>query len=128
MLRGGDGAGPGRCARPPPRPPTAGQADLQRPGVPDGLHERPRATEVGHQPEGRLAHREPGVVGDDSDVAGQRELEAGAHGVPLDRGDRHEVRSRPQVNASWKVSIAASSAAVERGELGQAGLAGMPPA
>ena len=75
-------------AAPPPRPPSAPvSADLHRPGVAHGSTSEPVPPRSGTRPEGRLAHREPGVVGHDPQVAGQRELEAGADGVPLHRGD-----------------------------------------
>ena len=69
-----------------------GGADLERPGVADVLDQRLGAGEVGHQAERRLLHGELRVVGHHPQVAGQRELEAGADGVAADRGDRDEAR------------------------------------
>ena len=74
---------------------AAGQADLQRPRVADQLHEGARAGQVGHQAERRLGQAQLGVVGEDPQVAGERELRAGADGVALHRGDRDDPR-RPQ--------------------------------
>jgi hypothetical protein len=68
---------------------AAGRADLQRPRVPDRLHQRLGAAEVWHQPQRRLSHRELRVVGHYADIAGQRKLEAGADRMSPDRRDAH---------------------------------------
>ena len=71
---------------------AAGQADLQRPRVADQLDERAGAGQVGHQPERRLGQPQLRVVGEDPQVAGERELRAGADRVPLHGRDRDDPR------------------------------------
>ena len=71
---------------------AAGQADLQRPRVADQLDEVARAGQVGHEAERRLGQPQLGVVGEHPQVAGERELRAGADGVPLHGGDRDDPR------------------------------------
>ena len=63
-----------------------------RPRVADQLDEGARAGQVGHQAERRLGQPELRVVGEDPQVAGQRELAAGADRVPLHGGDRDDAR------------------------------------
>ncbi|ESU47126.1 hypothetical protein P376_4891 [Streptomyces sp. HCCB10043] len=53
------------------------------------------AREVGNETETGLTHGELHVLGDDPQIAGEGELEAGADGVALDRRDRHEVVAAP---------------------------------
>ncbi len=72
--------------------PAPGQADLDGARVADRVHQRVGAAEVGNQPERRLGHAELHVVGDDAQVTGQRELEAGPDGVAVHGGDGHPVR------------------------------------
>ena len=81
-----DARGLGRADHP------RGGADLQCPGVANALDQRLCSRQVGHQPERGLLHAELGVVGHHPQVAGQRELEAGADGVALHDGDRDEAR------------------------------------
>ena len=64
--------------------PSAGQADLQGPGVPDRVDQRPGAPEVRDDAAARLGHAQLRVVGQHPQVAGQRELEAAADAVALD--------------------------------------------
>ena len=71
----------------------AGQADLQRPGVADQLDQRAGAGQVGHQAQRGLGQPQLGVVGEDPQVAGERELAAGADRVPLHGGDRDDARA-----------------------------------
>ena len=65
------------------RDPAPRRADLEGARVADEVDERPGAAEVGHEPEARLAHREPRVERRDPQVGGQRQLEAGADGVAV---------------------------------------------
>jgi hypothetical protein len=51
------------------------------------VHERVRAAEVRDDTQTGLGHAELHVVGDDAQVAGERELESGADGVALHRSD-----------------------------------------
>ena len=79
-------ASPIAAASAAPHPATGG-ADLEGAGVAHQVDQRLGAAEVGDQPEGRLLHRQLGVVGEHPQVAGQRQLEAGADRVALHRGD-----------------------------------------
>ena len=71
---------------------AAGQADLHGAGVADQLDQSAGAGQIGHQAERRLGQPQLGVVGQDPQVAGERELAAGADRVPLHRGDRDDAR------------------------------------
>src|SRR5690606_6130800 len=64
-------------------------------GVADEANQGVGAGQVGHQSEARLAHGELHVVGDDAQVTGEGELEAGADGVALHGGDGHQVAAPP---------------------------------
>lgn len=50
------------------------------------------AAEVRDEAERRLPHAELGIVGEDLQVAGQRELKARSDGVAVDRGHADESR------------------------------------
>ena len=71
-------ASPMRAPRRRSRP--AGQADLERPRVPDELHQGAGPGQVGYEPERRLGQPECGVLGEDAQVARERELRAGTDG------------------------------------------------
>ena len=81
--------------------PSPGGADLERAGVADEVHERSGATEVGHQPEARLAHGEPGVERGHAQVGREGQLEAGPDGVPVHLGDDERRDIPPAVKPSW---------------------------
>ena len=61
-------------------------------GVANALDQRLCSRQVGHQPERGLLHAEQHVVGHHPQVAAERQLEAGADRVAVDRGHRHEAR------------------------------------
>src|SRR3712207_7423041 len=50
------------------------------------------SSDLGHQAEGGLGQPQVGVLGEHAQVAGEGELRAGADGVALHRGDRHDPR------------------------------------
>ena len=92
LSHGYDGVGqpdPGRLGGADPAP---GHADLQRPGVPDEFHQPLGPAQVGHQSQRHLGHRELGVLGEHPQVAGERELEAGADRMPAHGGDASPCR------------------------------------
>ena len=70
-----------------------GQADRGRPGVADQLDQPLGTAEVGHQAQADLGHGELRVLGRDPEVAGQRELEAGADRVALHQRDADQART-----------------------------------
>ena len=88
------------------------------------MHQRVGAAEVGHQPERRLGHAELHVVGDDAQVAGQRELEAGADGVAVHGGDGDPVRVAQPAEAGLEAGD--GGVGVRVGQLADAGDAGLP--
>jgi hypothetical protein len=77
--------------------PAGGQADLGGSGVADEIDEPLGAAQVRDQAKCRFGHGEGGIVGQDAQVAAERELETGADGVALDRGDADEIRPRRPV-------------------------------
>ena len=70
---------------------AAGQHHAHRPLERDHAAEALHAAGAGGQADARLGQGELGLVGGDDDVAGQRDLEAAAHGDAVHRGDHRLV-------------------------------------
>jgi hypothetical protein len=79
-------AGFGRANHP------GGQAHFDRPWQAHNVDKWLCPGQIRDQAERRFLHTEHGVVGEDPQIAGQSELEAGAQGVPAHRRDRDDVR------------------------------------
>src|ERR1035437_6178693 len=65
--------------------------------------------EGGHQAQAGLTHGEGDVIGDHAQVTGKGELEPGADGVTLHRGDRDRRHLRPDREATLELPMASSS-------------------
>ena len=66
---------------------ATGEDELLGPGRPDQAGQALGAAAAGDHAEQDLGQPEAGVLGADTEVAGQRQLQTTAQGVPVDRGD-----------------------------------------